>query len=269
MPTVPSSPQSPSTGAGRLPSAVRRRDPHMRRQAPRPLTVAESATLSGRGRRRERNEDRVLESAPLFAVADGMGGGLGGGLAAEATLAAVSEATRAGGDPAAALAAGARTANQRVRATAEQHGWAHCGSTLAAALLDGAGFTVAHVGDSRAYLFRDRGLHQLTNDHSMLAELQRRGGLDAETAAGSPMRGVLTRSIGGEPTVEPDVQHVPARAGDVLLLCSDGLTDTVSGQEIATILDGAPNLAAAAAGLLSAAYRAGGDDVSVALVRVS
>ena len=118
MPTVTTSPQSPSTGAGRIPSAVRRRDPHLRRTAPRRLVVGESATLSGRGRRRERNEDRVLEAAPLFAVADGMGGGLGGGVAAEATLATVVEALDEARDHGEALAAAARIANERVRAMA-------------------------------------------------------------------------------------------------------------------------------------------------------
>ena len=130
-------------------------------------------------------------------------------------------------------------------------------------------FTIAHVGDSRAHLFRDGRLHQLTDDHSMIAELLRSGAIDADAVAESPMRGVLTRSIGGQPSVEADVRRVAAEPGDVLLLCSDGLSDPVPAPELTAILAGSPNLAAAAAALLAAGYRSGGDDITVALVRVA
>ncbi len=116
------------------------------------------------------------------------------------------------------------------------------GTTLTAAYLDDSNLAIAHVGDSRAYLFRDGSLKRLTQDHSLVDELVRRGKLTEEQAAEHPQRSIITRALGPEPTVEVDTWTYPVRAGDVLLLCSDGLTSMISEDRVAEILRSASTL---------------------------
>ena len=106
------------------------------------------------------------------------------------------------------------------------------GTTLTAAYVDDAHLAIAHVGDSRAYMFRDGKLTRLTQDHSLVDELVRRGKLTEEQAAEHPQRSIITRALGPEPSVEVDTWSYPARAGDVLLLCSDGLTSMLPEERI-------------------------------------
>jgi protein phosphatase len=125
------------------------------------------------------------------------------------------------------------------------------------------------VGDSRAYLFRDRTMRQLTNDHSLVGEMVRRGKLTAEQAEEHPQRSIITRALGPEPAVEVDHMTTYARDGDVFLLCSDGLTSMVGDDAIEQVLREAPDLRSAGQKLIDAANAAGGrDNITVVLFRV-
>ena len=143
------------------------------------------------------------------------------------------------------------------------------GTTLTAVYLDDADLAVAHVGDSRAYLFRDGKLTRLTQDHSLVEELVRAGKLTEEQAAEHPQRSIITRALGVEPQVEVDTWTYPARAGDVVLLCSDGLTSMISEEQIAAILAEESDLDRAGERLIDEANAAGGrDNITVVLFRL-
>jgi protein phosphatase len=129
-----------------------------------------------------------------------------------------------------------REANTRIHELSRaQHERAGMGTTLTAAYLDDSELAIAHVGDSRAYLFRDGELKRLTEDHSLVGELVKRGKLTEEQAEEHPQRSIITRALGPEPTVEVDTWTYPVRAGDVLLLCSDGLTSMISEEPMTCI----------------------------------
>jgi PPM family protein phosphatase len=143
------------------------------------------------------------------------------------------------------------------------------GTTLTAAILDDDCLSLAHVGDSRAYRLRDGELEQLTHDHSLVAELERSGQLSPEDAEHHPQRSIITRALGPEPDVEVDSHTHRARAGDVYLLCSDGLTGMISDDEIASILQATPSLADGGRELVRAANQSGGkDNITVVLFRL-
>ncbi len=143
------------------------------------------------------------------------------------------------------------------------------GTTLTAAYVDDTHVAIAHVGDSRAYLFRDGSLQRLTQDHSLVDELVRRGKLTEEQAAEHPQRSIITRALGPEPDVEVDTWTYPARAGDVVLLCSDGLTSMISEERVKSILADHDNLDEAADALIREANEAGGrDNITVVLFRL-
>ena len=143
------------------------------------------------------------------------------------------------------------------------------GTTVTAAYLDEDSVALAHVGDSRAYLLRDGELTRLTEDHSLVEELLRGGKLTEEEALEHPQRSVITRALGIEPIVEIDTWTYPLRPGDVVLLCSDGLTDMIPEQQIQEVLVEAPDLSAAADRLIDEANDAGGrDNITVVLFRV-
>jgi PPM family protein phosphatase len=156
-----------------------------------------------------------------------------------------------------------KAANVRVHERASSDASASgMGTTMTVALLtDDGRVTIGHVGDSRAYRLRDDRLDQLTDDHSLVAELVRRGELSAEAAEVHPQRSVITRALGTDPNVDVDAFAVDAEAGDLYLICSDGLSDMVDGIEIEAIMrDHRSDLDAAARALIQAANRAGGDD---------
>ncbi|HMM72058.1 MAG TPA: protein phosphatase 2C domain-containing protein, partial [Rhodocyclaceae bacterium] len=144
------------------------------------------------------------------------------------------------------------------------------GTTLVAALFFDNAVTVAHVGDSRLYRFRDAQLVQLTRDHSLLQEQIDSGMISAEDAKLSHNKNLVTRAVGVDPEVEPEIHAYPTQAGDVYLLCSDGLNDMVDDAEIALTLQTlSANLELAATQLVQMANDNGGrDNVSVILVRV-
>ncbi len=143
------------------------------------------------------------------------------------------------------------------------------GTTFTAAMLEDGRLDVVHVGDSRAYLWRDGKLRQLTEDHSVVAELVRRGSISPEDAEHHPHRNVITRALGAEPEVVVDTFSEYLRDGDVVLLCSDGLSSYVAEEDIAAALADAVTLADAAKALVERANGAGGtDNVTVVLARV-
>lgn len=234
------------------------------------LRVAEHFEKSDTGRARRANEDNFFARAPLFVVADGMGGAQAGEVASRVAADTFSVGLPEGGSSEERLVTRVLEANARIhQLSTEDRERAGMGTTLTAAYLDGEELAVAHVGDSRAYLWREGELTRLTRDHSLVDELVRRGKLTEEEAAEHPQRSIITRALGPEPDVEVDTRTYRAQAGDVLLLCSDGLTSMISEQLIAGILRGAEGLEAAGRELVDAANAAGGrDNITVVLFRL-
>jgi protein phosphatase len=234
------------------------------------LRAAETTCKTDTGRQRRDNEDSAFARAPVFVVADGMGGAQAGEVASRIAVEAFERGLPDSGSPEERLAMRVREANQQIyeRSRADR-GRAGMGTTLTAAYVDDTHVAIAHVGDSRAYLFRDGSLQRLTQDHSLVDELVRRGKLTEEQAAEHPQRSIITRALGPEPDVEVDTWTYPARAGDVVLLCSDGLTSMVSEQRVTAILSEPDNLDDAADALIREANEAGGrDNITVVLFRL-
>lgn len=227
------------------------------------MIVGRAAGVTDTGRRRRRNEDAFVCEPPLFAIADGMGGAQAGELASRLAAAAIEEAGAAVGD-AEGVAGAVRTANARIfERSLTDPAVAGMGTTATVALVDEhtGSLTLAHVGDSRAYRYRDGVLEQLTTDHSLVAELVRTGRLTEAEAAVHPHRSVITRALGTEAEVEVDTRTLELTPGDIVLLCSDGLSAMVRDDEIARLL-GESDLDPyqAAETLVRAANAAGGED---------
>jgi PPM family protein phosphatase len=234
------------------------------------LRVADYFADSDTGRARRANEDAFYAHAPVFAVADGMGGAQAGEVASRTVVDRLRRGLPDGGSPEERLALLAEEANDLIhRKAAEDEQRAGMGTTLTAAYVDEDAVSFGHVGDSRAYLFRDDKLQQLTNDHSLVGEMVRRGKLTAEQAEEHPQRSIITRALGPEPVVEVDHMTTFARDGDLFLLCSDGLTSMIGDDAIERILRAGPDLATAGHALIDAANAAGGrDNITVILFRV-
>jgi PPM family protein phosphatase len=209
---------------------------------------------------------------PLFAIADGMGGAQAGEVASRLAAAVLQEANGAELSEA-RIAELIQEANRRVfQRSNEDAATSGMGTTMTVALVDdpGESIVVGHVGDSRAYRVRGGELEQLTEDHSLVGELLRSGRLSAEEAEIHPQRSVITRAIGTEPDVDVDTFTIPARPGDLFLLCSDGLTDMIPDREILSLLDGDGDLDTAAQALVDAANAAGGEDnITVVLFQIA
>jgi PPM family protein phosphatase len=237
------------------------------------LKVAEEAHKTDTGRQRQANEDSYFARAPLFAVADGMGGAQAGEVASRiAARAFERKRTVSAGEPAEGqLEEIAQQANREIHELAqEDSSRAGMGTTLTAALLRDDEVALGHVGDSRAYLLRDGQLKRLTKDHSLVEELRRQGRLTEEQAEEHPQRSIITRALGPEPNVNVDTMTFPARDGDVFLLCSDGLTTMVPDDQIQEILGSSRNLRTAVNKLVDAANRGGGrDNITAVAFRVA
>lgn len=239
------------------------------------------------GRQRQHNEDAFLveDDAKLFLVADGMGGHAAGEIASRIAVESINEfivhtKEEDGTWPHAydenykratnRLVAAVRLANTRVleamRKDARLRGM---GTTVVACLADGSTMSVAHVGDSRAYLVRDGNLSRITNDHSWVFEQVQAGMLTESEAEKHPLRNVITRALGGALQVTPDASEIEARAGDVFLLCSDGLTGMVPESDILRVVASRQqDLEQACRDLIDAANERGGlDNVTAVLVR--
>jgi PPM family protein phosphatase len=225
------------------------------------VRLARTYAVSDPGRRRRQNEDSYVVSPPLFAIADGMGGAQAGEIASRIAVEALGAEADSDGEQ--RLANLIREANRRVFVRSNEDAAASgMGTTITAALVaDDGSVTIGHVGDSRAYRLRGDRLEQLTEDHSLVAELVRSGRLSAEEAESHPQRSVITRAVGTDPEVDADVFTLPGEPGDLFLLCSDGLTDMVDDNEIQRVLsEGRDDLEATARDLVNRANRGGGED---------
>jgi protein phosphatase len=224
-------------------------------------SLGQVASATDTGRRRRHNEDAYVCEPPLFAVADGMGGAQAGELASSLAAAALrDDRGRTGGEQ--RVDDLIQEANRRVYERQTQDSAAQgMGTTMTVALVEDGGVAIGHVGDSRAYLIRDRKLEQLTEDHSLVAELVRSGKLSPEEAEVHPQRSVITRVLGTDPNVDVDTFSIHSHPGDVFLLCSDGLTSMVDDETILREVERSrDDLRAAAKALVRAANKSGGED---------
>src|ERR1700726_3498576 len=207
------------------------------------LRAAESTCKTDTGRQRRDNEDSAMARAPVFVVADGMGGAQAGEVASRIAVEYFQPGLGDASQPELQLAELARAANSRIHelshANAEQAGM---GTTLTAVYVGEQEVAIAHVGDSRAYCLRDGELLRLTDDHSLVDELLRQGRLTPEEAVEHPQRSVITRALGPELAVDVDTRSFSALPGDVYLICSDGLTTMVSEDQLAAVLLAHPDL---------------------------
>jgi serine/threonine protein phosphatase PrpC len=225
------------------------------------MSVRRHAGATDTGRKRRRNEDAYVVQPPLFAVADGMGGPQAGEVASRLAAAALEESSigGSGGEQVTGLI---QEANRRVHAAAsEQAAHAGMGTTMTVAVVEDGAVAIGHVGDSRAYRLRDHKLEQLTEDHSLVAELMRSGKLSPEEARIHPQRSVITRALGTDPDVDVDTYTVETQPGDVFLLCSDGLFSMVEDKEIEnTLYRNRSDLDSAVKALIKQALKGGGED---------
>jgi len=250
-----------------------------------------SSGVTDVGRVRTNNEDsfRIVEPLSLFVLSDGMGGEAHGEIASTMTVETIekycSKMDESKEDADATLQGtvadswSPRTkrlqdavfqANLNIFQSAQKHPEQRgMGATVTAGWINGSKLSIAHVGDSRAYLLRTGGLQQLTNDHSLVAEQVRRGILTPQQAEESDMQSVLLRALGAHPEVEVDVDEIDLLPGDVLLFCSDGLTRMVTEPEIAGKLQSETDPATAAQKLVDFANERGGlDNVTVIVARI-
>jgi protein phosphatase len=235
------------------------------------LRVADHFERSDTGRQRRANEDSYYARAPMFAVADGMGGAQAGEVASGVAVEVVQQGLpERGSSVEERLRVLVEEANRRINALSradEQR--AGMGTTLTIAYVDEHELAVAHVGDSRLYRLRDGSFERLTDDHSLVEELVRQGKLTPEEADEHPQRSIITRALGPEAAVEPDSHTWPAREGDVYLLCSDGLTSMIPEARVGELVRGASSLSGAGRALIDAANDAGGrDNITVVLFRL-
>jgi PPM family protein phosphatase len=225
------------------------------------LVVTEEAHRTDTGRQRNANEDSYFASTPVFVVADGMGGAQAGEVASRIATGAFEEMGEPTGGAEGRLEEIAQDANREIHELAQRDSSrAGMGTTLTAALLSDDEVALGHVGDSRAYVLRDGELKRLTKDHSLVEELRRQGRLTHEEAEEHPQRSIITRALGPEPKVKVDTMTVPAKTGDVFLLCSDGLTTMVPDERIKEILTDSRTLRGAVNKLVDEANQGGGRD---------
>jgi protein phosphatase len=231
------------------------------------LRVVEHAAISDVGRIREGNEDSMLEDPPLFVVADGMGGAQAGEVASGLAVETLATLPRDDDNVEEDLSGAIVEANRRIHGKAQNdRNLAGMGTTLTAAFVHDGQITIGHVGDSRAYRYRDGELAQLTDDHSLVAELERHGKLTAAEARVHPQRSMILRALGIGEEVEVDTYCFTGQTGDVFLLCSDGLSGLVHDQVMAEVLGGADSLDDAAHELIDLANLSGGHDNITALL---
>lgn len=233
-----------------------------------------------RGKVRQHNEDRggIFHHANnncLMAVADGMGGHNAGDVASEMTLETLKELweqTNEAFTPEAAeqwLLENISRINEKIYAHSKsQKEYEGMGTTIVAAICTQGFATVAHIGDSRCYILNERGFHQLTEDHSLVNELVRSGEISKEDAEHHPRKNVLLRALGTEGSVHADIRTITFEEGDLLLLCSDGLSNKVADQEMQQILMQSTTLEEKAAELVKLANDNGGEDnITVIIVK--
>jgi PPM family protein phosphatase len=243
------------------------------------MSEIEACGLSDIGRVRSRNEDSYALSMEdhLFVVADGMGGHGNGDIASQIAVKALREkyAATAGdaeGDYVVAerLQRGFAHAHEKIRQAGEEdNSLRGMGTTLIAAVVEDHSAVIGHVGDSRAYALRGSTLTQLTEDHSWVREQVAAGHLSADQAREHPFKSVVTRALGGDQEVDVDLRRVRLQAGDLLILCSDGLTSMLIDEEIADLLNQGGTPAEMTERLIAAANERGGaDNITVILLAI-
>ena len=218
---------------------------------------------------RDHNEDSLIIIPPLFAIADGMGGHEAGEIASEITVNTLAELAPSHLD-AEGLTAAVEAANYNVmKAPRQGIGRDGMGTTLTAAMLEGERLLIAQVGDSRAYLLHKGHLQQITRDHSLMADLIEAGQITPEEARVHPNRSVITRAIGSDIHMRPDIYELNVDAGDRILLCSDGLSSMISNNAIESIMRRQSDAQHCADELVTAALENGGaDNVTVVVADV-
>jgi serine/threonine protein phosphatase PrpC len=213
----------------------------------------------------------------IFVVCDGMGGQAAGEVAsklgvdillsyfrngsAAGAYQQVGQTSGTTSDRGKALASAIRLANQTIRQKGQQQAaQAGMGSTLVAAVVNGNALSIGNVGDSRIYLIRQGVIQQLTDDHSLVMEQVRRGYITREQAERSEIQNIILRALGSEETVEPDIEDLIVVPGDILVMCSDGLTKYVRDEDMLQFITAAPSLEQACDKLIQTAKSRGGDD---------
>lgn len=219
---------------------------------------------------RDHNEDSLVVAPPLYVVCDGMGGHAAGEIASEIAVRVIENRAPAHADVE-ELGRAVEEANLAIiRAAKEGRGREGMGTTCTAAILEGERLVLAQVGDSRAYLLSKGRLQQLTRDHSLMADLIEAGHITKEEAKVHPQRSVITRALGSDPRMLPDLFEIDVNPGDRLLICSDGLTTMLSDEEISQLLARTPDPQLCARQLVNAAIAAGGyDNVTVIVADVT
>lgn len=241
-----------------------------------PSITLEAAALTHVGKVRSGNEDAYGQclDAGVFAVCDGMGGAAAGEIASRIAVDTLLErlcSVTSPNDRRKALEDSIAAANRLVYAqAAEDDSLRGMGTTLVAVAIQNGHALIGHVGDSRCYLFRKGTLIRETNDHSLVDEQVRMGHMTQEDADRSPLRNVITRAVGTQKTVEAEIADLPLEPGDILLLCSDGLTREVPEEGIAAILQQTGTVDELCQRLIDAANAAGShDNVTAVLVRAA
>lgn len=219
---------------------------------------------------RDHNEDSLIVSPPLFAVADGMGGHEAGEVASEIAINTLAQLAPEHPDGE-ALAYAIEEANREIiRASFDGRGREGMGTTMTAAMLEGERLVLAQVGDSRAYLLHQGRMQQLTRDHSLMADMIEAGKITPEQARVHPQRSVITRALGSDPNTTADIYEINVQAGDRLLLCSDGLYSMIPDKQIESVLKRTNDPQLCAAQLVNDAIGAGGhDNITVVVADVS
>ena len=228
------------------------------------------------GRKRQLNQDFIyLSETPvgnlpnLFIVADGMGGHKAGDYASRYAVETAVEAIGASFEknPVRILGGAIERANTLIRQRARENiAYSGMGTTMVAATCMGRYLEVANVGDSRLYVINDK-IEQITRDHSLVEEMVRMGGIDKASAKNHPDKNIITRAIGARNYIEPDFFNVELQAGDIVLLCSDGLTNMVDDEVIHQILTEDGSIRDRAEKLVETANQNGGkDNISVIVI---
>lgn len=220
------------------------------------------------GRVRDGNEDSYLVQAPIYVVADGMGGHVAGDVASRIAVETISSMANDGtADEPAGLESAVKAANKAIWEKAhEDQSLRGMGTTCTLVLVGESEVHLAHVGDSRAYLLRAGELSQISDDHTLVGRMVKEGRLSPEEAEHHPQRNIITRVLGVDQDVEVDITSIPVQEGDTILICSDGLSSMVESDAIRDVLVGTKDPQRAADDLIDLANDAGGEDNITAVV---
>ena len=238
--------------------------------------MIKSFSVTDIGRKRKLNQDFVYSSDEpvgnlpnVYIVADGMGGHQAGDYASKCTVETMVREIRGCFEksPIRILSKAIRIANDQVRKKArEDESLLGMGTTVVAATCLGKYLQVANVGDSRLYIINDE-VRQITRDHSLVEEMVRMGRIDREAARNHPDKNIITRAIGARDTIEIDFFHEELKSGDIVLMCSDGLTNMLEDEEIGRILRSQGTIEERAEELIEAANQNGGrDNIAVIVI---